>query len=136
MHSRFRGSEGRPGEQDAFAGRLCDILSAGSRAVGRRQSRMGMPAGTRARARLHVMYARMKVADLEDRLPRDKAECFVVLFTSNVRGARGEVSVLARTFQHAVMWCAVSVRQSCLNSRMPVSFQTINDRCRTDSDFV
>jgi hypothetical protein len=60
MHSRFRGSEGRPGEQDAFAGRLCDILSAGSRAVGRRQSRMGMPAGTRARARLHVMYARIR----------------------------------------------------------------------------
>jgi hypothetical protein len=73
--------------------------------------------GTLVRARLHVMHAHMEVADLEDSLARDKAEFFVVLFTSRAHEARGGVTVLTRTFQHAVMWCAVSVRQSCLSLR-------------------
>jgi hypothetical protein len=139
MQSRIRGSEGRLGRQSAFAGHLCDaFLSARSRAVGKasvmqwacRQA----AGGIRVRARLHVMYVHMEVADLEDSLARDEAEYFVVLFTSHVREVRGGRyycldSYFSTRRDVSCSLCETMVSQYETLFTMPVSFQTLNVRC-------
>lgn len=90
--------------------------------------------GIRVRARLHVAYVHMEVADLEDSLARDEAEYCVVLFTSYVREAQGGRyycfdAYISACRDVSCSLCETMVSQYETLFTMPVSFQTLNVRC-------